>query len=455
MQEFSIQEYKQPLQLKEDLNELLEVLPKLALIVDEDFQEDLPDFLEEEEQQTEKNAFIHQTGMFADLMDYLSTGISEDETIQTDDDIEGFINNLITNKYNEIATVNKENKKGVLATIRSHEETLRAANLFFENAGSGKIKDAYFLTVDPEKFAGTKSPAHFKAFKEFLQKEFYAFEMKRSPAFIGYIGDVGKGGFDMAAIAQETVALAVVDTIKSKKAQATLDRTRNRKLRGDSPAWAHLVVSGAWLEVRAAYEDLETNPLLVPAATAIMGKLMSTTLSKDLQITGFAPPPLKGVAKTAYDTDEDKLTLKQTAPDRRDSGDFREQGMMLPIKTSEGVKIIVDRTANTSDKEDVKTAYLRKVSSMTVRNKVMKDLVAFCNLKIDDTGDMGSLKSRITLYLNNSKRKNIIKDFKNLKVVESDDDTVDVFVELEYYSTKSKYNITILGTKGELAHTHE
>jgi len=455
MQEFSIQEYKQPLQLKEDLNELLDVLPKLALVVDEDFQEDLPAFLEEEEQQAEKDAFAHQTGMFADLLGYLSTGITEDEAISTDAEIEDYINSLISNKYNEISEVNKENQKGVLKTIRSHEEVLRAANLFFENAGSGKIKDAYFLTVDPEKFAGTKNPAHFKAFKEFLQNKFYAFEMKISPAFIGYIGDIGKGGLDMADIAQETVALAIVDTIKSKKAQATLDRTKNRQLRGNNPVWAHLVVSGAWLESREAYNGLETNPLLVPATTAIMGKLMSTPLSKDLQITGFAPPPIKGVSKTAFDAAEDKLTLKKTAPDTRDSGDFREQGMMLPIKTSEGVKIIVDRTANTSDKEDAKTAYLRKVSSMTVRNKVMKDLVAFCNMKIDDTGDTESLKSRITLYLNDSKRKSIIKDYKNLKVVESDDDTVDVYVELENYSTKSKYNITILGTKGELSHTHE
>ena len=457
MQAFSIQEYKEPTLLKEDLNELLEVLPNLELIIKEDFQEDLPDFLEDEEKKKkkERDEFAYQSGMFADLIGYLSNGISEEEEISTDEEIENFVNNLISTKYKEIAALNQENKKSVLETIQSHEIVLRASNLFFENAGSGKIKDAYFLTVDPEKFAGTKNPVHFKVFKEFLQKEFYDFQIKRSPAYIGYIGDIGKGGQDMAEIAQETVALSVVDIMKSKNADSTLKRAESRVLRGSNPLWAHLVVSGAWVEVREAYEGLEKNPMLVPSSTCIMGKLMSTPLSKDLQVTGFKPPALKGVIKTAYDRDEEKISLEKTKPDTRDSGDFRELGIMLPVKIDEGVKILVDRTANTSDREDKKTSYLRKVSSMTVRNKIMKDLVAFCNYKIDDTGDMNSLKSKITAYLNDVKRKKIIKDYSNLKVVEKDDDTVDVYVNIEYFSTKSKYNISILGTKGELNHTHE
>ena len=118
--------------------------------------------------------------------------------------------------------------------------------------------------------------------------------------------------------------------------------------------------------------------------------------------------------------------------------------MMLLVENGGGVYIIGDRTANTSNDDDY-----RKLSKMVVRNKVMKDLVAFCNLKTDDRFDDRILRRGITSYLNDCQRKKLFRSYSDLIVRDTSQDEVDISVKLHYFDTKSKYNISINGEDGQ------
>lgn len=420
------EKFKQPEDLKEDLNVLIGTVPEVDLIIDPGLQPDLPtsnedDDAEEQEQKTkEQQKFICQLDLMINLLRESRVDTVESEVDQ---------------RFTQINEQIRNNLREVLDKIRPLEELLRSANLFFENAGTYS-KNAYFITVDPKRFVGTRNSTHFKVMCDYLRKEFYAWKIEKSPAFIGYIGDLSKGASEMAAIAEETVATAVVDVMFTDSVGTVLKRTKDRNLRGDTSLWGHLAVSATWLEARKAYKyenkNIEPGPLHIPSASAIIGKLMATETGK--HITGFENVGLSGVSNIAYKENSDT----------RDSPMFRESGMMLLVNMDGAVNIIADRTANTSDDDDY-----RKLSKMVVRNKIMKDLVTFCNLKVDSRHDH-RLKKQITNYLNDCKRLGMVKDYKDLKVREINADEVDVTVKLVYFDTKSRFNISIAGTRGEL-----
>ena len=409
--------YSQPLDLKEDLDTVSPLVPYVENVVDEDLQEDFGD-LYNPENVDEKGKVAYELNLMIELLQ----AESGEEVAQ-----------IVDSRHSEINDAMRENQKKILENINSYEKMLRAVNLFFENAGSGEVEGAYFMTVDPNKFAGADNSIHYQEFCEYLKKKFYALRLKESPLFLAHVGDIGSGADQMAAIANETVAIAIVDMPETKSVKAALKKASTRNLNGIEAEWGNLVASGTWLTARKSYKGVEEKDFQVPSAAAILGKLMNT--KEGNSIAGFENGGLKGTKGVAYPAD------------RRDSDKFIEQGLMIIMEDGGKVLPYSDRTANMSENDD-----LRKVSKMVVRNRIMKDLVDFCNLKAFAKWGYNEKKAfhnSVIDYLNKCKKKGWIQSVKNVKVKDVGNDEVAVLVELVFFDARSKYLINIKGKPGE------
>lgn len=401
--------------LMDDLQTMQTPVPYIEDVVDEGIREGL------EERMDKETGFKDDFALQLDLMiDLFKSDSVEDMTTRADD--------LLTKTKTQVV----ENQKTILTAIRPWEKTLRSLDLFFKNASpSGKVKDASFITVDPNRFAGGESSTHFNQMAEELQNLYYAWQLKGSPMFISYAGDIGDGADLMAKIAEETIAIAVVDTVDASSAKATLSRTQNRKLRGIESHWGHLLVLGTHLIGRGAYEGLEDEPLSVASACAVTGKLMQSTEGNS--IAGFENGALVGAKGVRYRSDT------------RDSKKFGDQGMVIIGWEDGTARIFGDCTANQSD-----NAMLRKASQMAVHNKVMKDVVDFCNKKTFSKWghtEKRKFKELIEMYLNDLVRDKVIQGYEDVVINDLNDDEVSVSLVLQFYKTISRYLINIEGEK--------
>lgn len=399
--------------LRDDLQTMQTPVPYIEDIVDEDIREGLEERMTREE--GFKEHFEHQLNIMIDLF---KADTVEEMSRRADD--------LLTKTKEQVIN----NQKIILTAIRPWEKTLRALDLFFKNASSsGTVNDASFITVDPNRFAGGNSSTHFNKMAEELQNLYYAWQLKGSPMFINYVGDIGDGADLMAKIAEETIALAVIDTVDATSAKAALTRTQNRKLRGVESHWGHLVVSGTHLIGRGAYEGIEDEPLSIPSSSAIVGKLMQSLEGNS--IAGFENGALSGAKGVRYRSDT------------RHSKKFGDQGMLI-IGWEEGsAKIFGDCTANQSD-----NAMLRKASQMVVHNKVMKDVVDFCNKKAFSkwgATQKRKFKALIERYLNDLVRDKVIQGYEDVKINDLNEDEVSVSLALKFYKTISRYLIEVEG----------
>ena len=400
--------------LREDLETIQAPVPYMEDVIDKDLREGLTERVEKEA--GFKDNFESQLEMMIHL--FQSESI-DDMTLAAD--------GLLTKTKEQFA----ENQKQILETIRPWEKVVRSLDLFFKNASSsGKVEDASFITVDPERFAGAANTAHFNIMSEELKNLYYDWEVDGSPLFISYVGDIGDGADLIAKIAEETVAMAVVDTVDCPNAKATLSRTKNRKLSGVESYWGHLVVSGTHLIGRGSYDGLEDEPLTIPSASAITGKLMNT--KEGDSISGFEEGGLVGVKGVRYNSGT------------RESKEFGERGMIILKTYKDGsIKIKGDGTANKSTNND-----LRKISKMIVRNKVMKDFVDFCNKKaFSKWGNIQrtKFKTQIEIYLNDLIRNEAIEGYEEVIIKDINEDEVSVTVALQFYKTISRYLIGIKG----------
>lgn len=400
--------------LLEDLETMATPVPYMEDVIDENIREGLEERISTEE--GFKDNFHLQIGMMLDLFE--STSV-EDMSQKADE---------LLAKTKEAA---KANQQTILQTIRPWEKTLRAINLFFQNASSsGKTKYASFAIVDPNRFAGAENPAHFNKMAEELKEIYYRWVPDKSPMYLTYIGDIGDGAGAFAQLAEETTAMVVLDTLEAGSAEATLKRTKNRNLSGAETKWGHTAISGTYLIGRGAYEGLEKQPLSIPSAAPILGKLMSTEPGSG--IAGFENGAISNAKGVRY------------VSGTRESAEFGDRGMLI-LSWEEGVaRIFGDTTAIQAGGKDL--AEYRKISKMIVRNKIMQDMVAFCNRKA--YGKWGAKESRkfkeiVHDYLNDLVRSEAIQGYQDVEVVQISEDKVEVYVNIKFYDTISRFLISV------------
>lgn len=397
--------------LMDDLETMQVPVPYLENVMDEEIRQDLQDNIEQKE--GFKEAFDLQLDMMINLFSAESV---EDMTARADE--------MLTKTKTQAI----ENQKIILETIRPWEKTLRSLNLFFQNAStSGTVKDASFVTVDPAKFAGAANPKHFKILANELEERFYAWVPEESPMYISYAGDIEDGANALAKLAEKTIALAVVDTVDSSSAEATLKRTQSRNLSGTQSEWGHLAVSGTYLIARGAKENIENKALSIPSSPAIAGKLMSTKLGDS--IAGFESGAISEAKGVRYKSG------------RRQSKQFGDRGMLIIGWEEATAFIFGDTTANKSDNK-----LLRKVSKMMVHNKVMKDIIAFCNRKAYSKWgrpQQQKFKAQIEDYLNDLVRLKVIQGYDDVVINQLNDDEVSVTLGLQFFTTISRYLISV------------
>jgi hypothetical protein len=336
----------------------------------------------------------------------------------------------------------EENMQGIFAQTKPYEKTARALNLLYENAGGEAA--VWIMPVQKAWFADSANPKHFDAFRHHLRQQFYAWKMANSPFYISYVGDIGsKSAMDkMAAVAQETRALAIVDLREMASVKAVMDYADRLQITGIPAHLAHLVIPGTWVYAHGAvdvdfvndeYGGLQRRerPMAVPAAGALIGKLLD--VPPGYYITGMEGSAIVGIngVRVAYDLQ------------RIDAKEWDKRGLIQiePYGHIQGAT-----TANKSNNHD-----LRKFPKVDIANALLKDLVQFCNNKAFSKWgkkEKRAAEHEIMVYLNRRFRQGLIEGYEIVAIeYDTDEETVSIEIMIRFAEVADEFDINLHGPR--------
>ncbi|MBL7794055.1 MAG: hypothetical protein JNK77_17130 [Saprospiraceae bacterium] len=422
--------------IEEEIDTLEYVLPELKYTRDVDARRDLPELLDDRQ---EKEEILVKFELLALLLDSAATveeiSVKIDETYLAEKE-----------RY-------EENMQAVFAQTKPFEKTARALHLLYRNATIDS--NVYIMPVNKARFADSANPGHFTKFRHYLRQKFYAWRDPecQSPFYISYIGNIGsKSAMDeIAMIAHETRALAVVDMKEMSKAQDVIDYANRLKIKGIPPHLGHLVVMGTWIYAHNAFDiefERDENGRLrrkeklmsVPAAGAFIGKMMSVPVGE--YITGLEKPAIIGIKGVRVEYDLERVDAER----------FSECGV---IQIEPEGNIQGTATANNSNNYD-----LRKFPKVDVANFLLKDLVVFSNKKAySKWGERQKreLKKEIEIFLNRSIKRELIEEYEiNHIAYDEHEEKVDIEISVRFYEVADRFDINLHGKRENLQLTkHE
>lgn len=412
--------------LTEELETLEKVLPELELTYDENMRRDLPELISDAE---EKENILSKFELLALLLNSVST--VEEVAVKVDA------------TYIAEQERYEENMQAVFAQTKPFEKTARALQLLYQNATGDT--NVYLMPVSKANFADSANPKHFEAFRHHLRQKFYAWMMDDSPFYISYIGDIGsKSAMDqMAMIAQETCALAVVDIKEMDNAKKVVEYANRLKITGIPAHLAHLVTLGTWVYAHNAFEveftrDAQNRlkriekPMAVPSAGSFIGKMMQ--VPPGYYITGLEQSAILGIngVKVGYDLQ------------RIEAKEWDECGL---VQIEPFGHIMGAATANKSNNYD-----LRKFPKVDVSNSLLKDLVQFCNNKaFSKWGERQKreFKREIEIYLNRRIKHDLIEGYEINRIeYDQHEESVDIEISIQFFEVADEFDISLHGPKG-------
>lgn len=407
--------------LKKDFTGFKNVMDSLSIMTNKRERKNLAVNMDKPNFQPKLDKFIQQAKMMKAI---LSSAKNAEEA-----------KDLASQSYENVAATKKQNLENILKTIRPTEQVLRAAQSFFDNASTtGEVENVKFVMVEANKFAGGTNSSDFDEYCKILRRYAVAHGLKDSPHYTAYIGDIDDKGGELAAIAQDTLALAVADIEKLDSPSEIKEVLDQRGIGGSQAKWGHLVVIGNWITARKVYEGLNEELLEIPSAAAVIGKFLATAL---------------GYSGAGYEEGTTTVKGVEMYTDTEDDAKAVNRGY-IHIAMEDGIARIYGNVtaAYASANED-----LTKIIKVRVSNAILKDLVDFCNKKAFGTWNhqtKKNFKEQIQLYLNDCVRHQIIQGYEEPSIISTDSQSVDIDVEILFSDSKSVFNIQLSGVKGAI-----
>lgn len=428
MQKAALQELLEFEPLLDGLEALENVLPPIAAVYDEDTRRDLPELLQDS---VEAEGILARFDLLISILD--SSQSVADIAAKVD---EAYV--AVRERY-------EENMQAVFSQTKPFEKTARSLHLLYENThGDAEV---YIMAVSAIKFADAANPKHFDQMRHWLRRKYYAWRMEESPFYITYIGDIGsKSAMDkMGKVAQETLAIAIMDIREMSSAKAVVDYADRVKIAGIPAHHGHMVIPGTWVYAQGAF-DVEfihdekgrlkrvEKQMAVPASCALVGKLLE--VRPGVYISGLEAEAIVGIngVKVAYDLE------------RVDAKQWDQRGLVQiePYGHIQGAT-----TANKSNNYD-----LRKFPKVDTANALLKDLVQYCNNKAySKWGEKQKreFQKEIEIYLNRRMKQELIEGYAINKIAyDQHEEAVDIDITIYFYEVADEFDISLHGPKGEI-----
>ncbi|MEO0472660.1 MAG: hypothetical protein AAF206_23795 [Bacteroidota bacterium] len=383
-------------------------------------KEDTIEFLTQEHARTETQLKAQMMHDFLDVADSLDAFIE-----------------AVNNEKEKAEERYRENLTEIFKTTKPIERNLRQLQLLYQNGGTDP--EVYIFPVNEQQFVGAANPKHFNAMKEWLQKNFYAFDITTSPFYITYLGVIknASAAEELAQLAEETKALAILNIPKRNTVEKVLEfARRDFKITGIPSHLGHLVLPATWAYASGAFEDLdEERKMAVSLAGAFTGKLLKAYPGEF--ISSMESEAILGVDGIVMDYDKETL----------DSVKLKEAGLVPVIN---GGYIEGANTPNTSNNPD-----LCSYPTVDIANSIEKDLIKFTNKKAN--GKWGKrqeedLKLELIEYFNGLIRREMLQDPCPDPIITYDEKEEEVSIDLEvqYFGTVSKFPISLKGKRDKI-----
>lgn len=360
--------------------------------------------------------------------------------------------NVITN-IDPVAKALKDCKERNINAIFFHtkpfERAARALDLMHVNRdGKGRI---ILFPVSEERFVRSGNNFHLSRFlKESLEKEFFKFQMKKSPLYITYLGEISDQVVirSLAEIANKTLALALANVPSHKTIEDFLEFIEEEfKITGIEEFLGHLVLPSSHVKIPGVFDyDIEENngvflqkgkkEMAIPSAPIITGALLAADPGE--VITGAGRRGIKGTSGP----------IMQYNKERMNASELAQKGFIM---IGENGKIYGARTVNESDKRE-----LHHFPKVDIRNTIGKALIQFSN--DESFGKWGGKEktefiSKVRDYLNEKVKNEVIKSYEldQTKVIYNNKtNRVEIMIKIFYNEITEGFDFSLIGSPGAI-----
>lgn len=354
--------------------------------------------------------------------------------------------NTIDWATSELKDCRESNLNAIYSHTKPFERTARSADLMHFNQDSqGKV---LIFPVCEKRFAKAGNNFHLKRLlKKFLEKEFYRFDMKKSPVYISYLGEIEDANVirELGQMACKTLAISLVDLPPHETITEFLEFADELDLKGVEEYLGHLVLPSSQVVVAEAedyeitekdgkYIRLSSRPMAIPTGPIMMGALLAAETGE--VITGKPGRGIRGVARPLMEYDQERLNAAELA---------QKGYVMIGPKG----KILGASTANESDREE-----LHQFPKVDARNTIGKALIQFSN---DTTfGKWGAeeralFEKKVKGYFNDKVREGVIESFSIENITfNTNTKRAEIIVHIQYKDIVEGMDFVLEGTPGDI-----
>ncbi len=339
-------------------------------------------------------------------------------------------------KNEKVTALLNENLSNIFKEIKYLEKSYRSIDLFFRNAGEKQIRNIYFMNVPVEEFATGNSTLR-DTLESHFEENYDRFSLEDNYSLFvvpGYLGDNLDYWSKLASDNRMTLITDFTDEIEF---EDVLDNIEEKKLAGNDRSKANTVLTCNYIVVRKKNDGVENEDLVIPASTALAGKMYSGN--------GIQPP-----AGRKYGKLDGALGTRMAL--LRSQADAIDKKGMVPIifEKNWGAPTAMSDTTLASESKDPD---LRALGVVRAKDWIAKVLLDYFNGQTFEIFD-GNKRKEIKKDLNDFFKKisgygGLIEDY-TIKKIEQDPQNpqiANISINVKPYFATKHYVINFSGTQ--------
>ena len=234
------------------------------------------------ERKARKKIFLDEAAKKAEREALKKTLQLWSEILSSSDDLSEMVQ-LCGEKSDDADKLLKKNLRQAVKDTQDLERSYRSVALFYKNTESTKVKNVSFINADPDQLKDLDNTRFIDAIQAELVEKFDRLDLRNNYSMLilpGYLGSntvVEK----WAKIAYENKVMLVTDFENLGAPDDVMEMFESANLTGGDIYRSNVMMSCNWLIGRGRFTELEEeDPLYVPPAAALAGKIYNTLMSQ-------------------------------------------------------------------------------------------------------------------------------------------------------------------------------
>ena len=327
----------------------------------------------------------------------------------------------------------------VVEESKKLEQSYRNVELFFDNAGAGKLKNVSFVNCDPQQIRDIEEPRFSDAVKEELNMNYDRLDLGNNYSILVLPGYLGPNTVldKWSGIAHDHKAMLITDFENVDAPDDLMELFDTADHTSGDVHKSNVIMTCNWLVGRGRYEELhEEDDLYVPPSGALAGKIYGTLMSQVAAGKKF------GIING---TDGVKFDLKKS-----EIANLEKMGLVPMVKENSKVMAFSAKTLFNGDNLGLQT-----YSVVRVFDYVTKVLIDFLNRRAFENFNANTRKdlmAQIVKFLDSiTGPERLIEDF-TIKRFEQDSvqkDKIHVDIHMKPYFPAKNFMIKMEGQRGD------